>query len=252
MVCPITLVQARHLILGYVARVRQDGAIPTYDTEDLKSTLQRFGRVLGETRRRQRYTAEQLDMLDALGLASSLKEDHHSRFLAYLLSPNEDHAQNNLFFRIFLRQTGLPAWWADVEFDAVVQKQGEESRIDIEVASKEDGSRGFVVHIENKVTASPGVRQIEREGADMERCAIRKRLPAGHAQGFLLMPHATTPAHRWFRWIGWSTIEMCLTEFIRRASANRAKFAAEQYLLCMRKHVPGIKPVVEDEDEAAD
>jgi hypothetical protein len=198
-------------------------------------------------RKRQRTTAEDFDYLAALGVHESLREEHHSRFIAFMLDDRAAHAQGNLFLTIFLADegVGLPSSYANVAYEVRREVQGEEARIDMEVRSKVGGDDGFLIHIENKVKAGLGERQLEREDADIRRRALQARIPLSRVHGLLLDPYEKPTGGTLFKWIGWEVIERCLERFVRavrsepQGRAERAAFAAEQYLCCIRSQVLG-------------
>jgi hypothetical protein len=175
-----------------------------------------------------------------------LSEMHHSRFLAWLLDPSETHAQGTLFFRMFLMRVGLPENYADTEYDVRREQQGEESRIDIAVACRTRGARGFIVYIENKTGARVGPKQIEREARDLLSEARAKEIPRERVHGFLLTPEPERPRSKLFRRIGWDAVERSLEEFINQAEAPRARFAAEQYLWYIGRYLLGTTDKTED------
>jgi hypothetical protein len=248
----LTLAQAKRLIGGFAAREKPQESPDAVSPERL---LAGFRKALVRTREAQRKNADELDLLHVLGIDKELKEAHHSRFLAWLMDPRETHAQGSLFLRIFLEKVGLPEEYADTEYEVRREQQGNESRPDIVVASRERAKRGFVIYIENKVTAGLGPRQIERQAADLRSEARARRIPRGRMHGILLTPEPESPRSKLFRRIGWDTIERCLEEFTNHAQAEapRARYAADQYTRCIRRHKPGAPTVTEEEnDEKAD
>ena len=243
----LTLAQAKRLIGGFAAR---EGPPEAPDVISPERLLAGFGKALVRTREAQRKSADELDLLHALGVVEELKkEKHHSQMLAWLMDPSETHAQGSLFFRIFLEHVGLPKEYAGAEYEVRREQQGEESRMDIVVASRERAKRGFVIHIENKVRAGLGYKQIEREAKDLLGEAKTKDIPRERMHGFLLTPEPERPRSKLFRRIGWDSIERCLEDFIKRAEAPRARYAADQYLRCIRRHVPGSTTEIEEEEE---
>ena len=247
----LTLAQAKRLIGGFTVNDRLLESHAEYSPERV---LDGFRMALTRTRVAQKRVADELDLLHALGVDEELKKErHHSQILAWLMDPSESHAQGSLFLRIFLEKVGLPKEYADAEYEVRREQQGEESRIDIVVASRERAKRGFVIYIENKVAAGLGHKQIEREAADLRSEARDKMVPRERMHGILLTREPERPCSRLFRRIGWDTIELCLEEFINQAEAPRARYAADQYLRCIRRHAPGAPTETEEEtDEKAD
>jgi len=252
----LTQARAKRLIGGFTVKDKLLELHGEYSPERL---LASFRKALVRTGDAQRKSADELDMLNVLGVDMELKEAHHSRFLAWLLEPTETHAQGNLFFRIILGQVGLPGEYADAEYEVEREVQGDESRIDIEIRGKVCGPEGFLMHIENKIGAGLGENQLEREDADLRKRAERIAIPIERTHGLLLKPVEESTKGTLFRWVGWDVIEQCLQRFaeeIHKAPQNRAgraAFAAEQYRRCILRHAPGTSAETEEEnDEQAD
>jgi len=206
--------------------------------EKFENLLTGYEKVFKEYRKKQENTAEELNILDVLDF--TYDELRHSRFLSFLLDPLESHAQGNLFFRVFLEATHLPIEYAQLEYVVKPEVKYNESRIDIEMRSKKGGERGFIIHIENKVGAAPYRDQIERENRDLLRAADAMCIPDERRHGFLLCrekPQDDLLAGTLFKWIGWDKIINCLESFVKGAHAERAKWAAEQYLKCIRDNI---------------
>ncbi|MBM3315724.1 hypothetical protein FJY71_07815, partial [candidate division WOR-3 bacterium] len=203
MVRELALGRTKRLIRGFTS-LEETPEQP--DASSLERLLVDFRKALLRTREAQGRDASELDMLRSLGVEEDLREKHHSKFLAWLLDPDETHEQGTLFFRALLRQVGLPEDYAAAEYDVRREQQGEESRIDVVVASRRRGARGFVIYVENKVTAKLGHRQIEREAQDLIAEAKMKEIPRWRTHGLLLTPEPEQPRSRLFRRIGWDTI----------------------------------------------
>ncbi len=207
-------------------------------TEDKKQLFDKllFGyfATLKQFREKQRTTAEDINILDVLGF--TYDEIRHTRFIAYLFNPLETHAQGNLFFKIFLKEVSLTEEYVENDYEVKTEETSDESKIDIEIISKKLGADGFIIHIENKVSAGVDRKQIEREYRDLEKKANAIRIPESRKHGFLLSvkePEEKIP----FQWIGWHQIAICLETFSKEAKAERAKWAAEQYLECIKKNI---------------
>lgn len=174
----------------------------------------------------------------------------HSKLLAYLFDPLETHAQGNLFFKIFLKEVGLPQEYSEIEYKVKREVAQEESRIDIEIISKKGGENGFIIHIENKVGDPPKKEQIEREYRDLLKKANTMGISENRTYGFLLSikkPEEKIP----FKWIGWDKIAKCLKIFKEEAQAQNVKFIIKQYLECVEKNIikERIKREKEEENE---
>jgi hypothetical protein len=195
-------------------------------------------------RKTQCQTAEDINIFDAFNFIPL--ETQHSKFLIWLFKPLETHAQENLFFKIFLKEVGLPEEYAQIDYKVKPEVKHKESRIDIEIMSKKGGEQGFIIHIENKVGIAPNREQIEKENRDLEKKAKAMRIHENRKHGFLLsvVEFKDIP----FKWIGWDKIVKCLVTFINEAKADRAKWAAEQYLKCIKKNILKVKIKPKEEE----
>ena len=152
---------------------------------------QEFDRVITEAKphvvrieKDQKEQALKFNVFSALGVTR--KEVIQSRFLAYLLDPNEHHCQETLFLNPFLMKIGLPA--ISPEQIKRVQVTTEHSageslgRMDIVLACQPD----WLVVIENKVDAGEADQQLTRYNKWLQkqpRYNLRKLIfltPAGH------------------------------------------------------------------------
>lgn len=211
-------------------------------TSRFQILLEDYVKTLKKLRDSQKQSADEINILDVLGF--TYDEIRHSKFLAYLFDPLETHAQGSLFFEIFLSEINLPFEYTQVEYRVKPEVQYEESRIDIEIISKRGGAQGFIIHIENKVGAMPYREQIVRENRTLQKKADSMDIPNERRHGFLLSPEKPDEdllVRTLFKWIGWDIIAKCLENFINAAQAEKAKWAAEQYLECIRKNIIKIK-----------
>jgi hypothetical protein len=186
---------------------------------------------------RQRAIAREVNILDILGFTHD--EVRHSKFVAWLFDSWETHAQGNLFFRLFLEKVRLPLKYAEIRYDVKTEVTRDESRIDIEIASVNRGSKSFVIHIENKVNAILTDNQISREYADLQRAKLEKGASGSNVHGFVLSidePDISLSKYK-FRWISWKTMAIILNKYIKSAEAERTRWAAQQYLECIEKNV---------------
>lgn len=107
--------------------------------------------------------ALKFNVFSALGVTR--KEVVQSRFLAYLLDPDEHHCQATLFLNAFLTQIGIP------EINAINIEQIKRVRVSTEHSAGENLGRmdivlfcqpNWLIVIENKVDASEADRQLPR------------------------------------------------------------------------------------------
>lgn len=130
--------------------------------------------ALVRQRLRRELTAERFNVFDILWLTAS--ENHHSRFLAFLLDPMAAHDQGARFLRTFVTRLAdlphhghgacdIPVGWAGWSEDdwrrchvRLEDHTGAQGRIDV-VLYLPDGA---VIALENKVHAAEGDRQLAR------------------------------------------------------------------------------------------
>lgn len=130
--------------------------------------LQEVERIITETKPHvarieedQKKQALKFNIFSALGVTR--KEVIQSRFLAYLLDPNEHHCQEGIFLNAFLKKIDLP--------EISTKKQMKKVRVEIEYSAGEDLGRmdiilfckpEWLIVIENKVDAGEGEEQLPR------------------------------------------------------------------------------------------
>lgn len=198
-----------------------------------------------ELRQELRFTAPEINILDILKF--TYDEVRHSKFLGWLLNPEETHSQGNLFFKIFLerfKRFGLSfAYAEDEDYDVELEASEEQSRVDIRVSKKNE----FCICIENKIFSGEGEEQTKREYEDAIRFINQNDIKKENLHCFFLTIDGTKPQEEKFKSIKWSEIAKCIEIFIEKAEAERAKWTAEQYLQSIRKNI--IKR--EDEENGA-
>jgi hypothetical protein len=105
-------------------------------------------------------------------------ENRHSNVLAWMLDHDfirATHSQGAVGFAIFCEKMGLPDSYAqEPDYQVRREVKHERSRIDIEIAC----TGKFIIHIEVKVGAGLGTRQLEREWEDLTDKAVRLGCPA--------------------------------------------------------------------------
>ena len=148
------------------AALRAAGSLDNAASDARKvAALQRFANdspALEKLKELQEESQSQLDLFDVLGVADS--EIHHSRFLAWLLDPQQTHAAGDFFLKSFLYHTcegaeeaGLPHMaspevpktdWSETEVRLEWQN------IDILILNR---AAHFVCAIENKIWSPEGI-----------------------------------------------------------------------------------------------
>lgn len=181
----------------------------------------------------QEQTADDFNLLDVMNLTGS--EIRHSMVLAWLLDHNiaklGTHAQGNLGFRLFLEKCDLPVCYADCKYWVRREVAGDESIVDLEVASRGK----FLIHIENKIWSSEGAAQTDREWYDLCRRAADLSVDLAHMHGLFLTPHGTRAKNPNFRSVTWGRIAELLEEFAERAKPPDVRLFGAHYARVLRR-----------------
>ncbi len=197
-----------------------------------KYLLDGFSEASKKRNESQRTIAEDLNIFEILGFTDD--EVRHSKFLAWLLDHEGTHAQGNLFFRYFLKFAELDVTYADVPYKVKTEVKHEESRIDIEIKSE----KNFLIHIENKVSASEGDMQLLRETKDLERKSSELEVNPKNAHALYLTPEGELPDEAGkFKALSWRRVADAVKVFVSEAKAERAKWVAKQYSHSIKKHI---------------
>ncbi len=197
-----------------------------------KCLLDGFSEARKKRNESQRTKAEDINIFEILGFTDD--EVRHSKFLAWLLDPDETHAQGNLFFKYFLKFAELDVTYADVPYKVKTEVKHEEARIDIEIKSE----KNFLIHIENKVSASEGDEQLQRETRDLERKSRELEVSSENAHALYLIPHGELPDEAGkFKVLYWRKVVDAVRMFEAEAKAERARWVAEQYSYSIKKHI---------------
>ena len=184
----------------------------------------------------QRSTADDFNLLDVLGVAS--RETRHCRVLAWLLDHRRHelgtHAQGPLGFRLFLKAVGLPATYADHDYDVRREVSGDRSRIDVEVSSRGH----FLIHVEAKVFASLGRAQLQRELDDARHRAAVLDVSDPHAVHVLYLTRdGTKPAGldvKDVKAIRWQTVARVAERFGDLSAPPDVRLFANHYAQAVR------------------
>jgi hypothetical protein len=173
-------------------------------------------------------------------------ERFHSKILAWLLDRRIEHgthAQGNLGFRLFLKELGKDLavesnpqiiTYPDEQYWVRCEASGDESRIDIEIAA----SGKFVIHIENKIQAPEGPKQIPRESRDLNERRKDLGVPKENSHAIFLTLDGTAPEDkrfRRFRPVRWGRIAHVFENFEKEAQPNEVKLFARHYAKAVRK-----------------
>ena len=214
-------------------------AVAVVNHQAFRILLAGYSDAVEAYRQKQEEHADDFNLLAVMRLTG--KEIRHSMVLAWLLDHDMrklgTHAQGTLGFRLFLKQFGLPAHYANCKYWVSREERGQDSIIDIEV-----GSRGrFLIHIENKIWASEGADQTDREWADLQRRAkelgIDARADSAPVHAMFLTPHGTKAANRNFVSISWGRVIRVLEAFANQAKPTDVKLFASHYARALRRFI---------------
>jgi hypothetical protein len=191
---------------------------------------------------------EEINICDIFGFV----EVNHSAFLAYLFNRNETHGEGNLFFKIFLKEIGVPEGYA--EEDYIVEREAQldtedkqnnsgkrsknKSRVDIRIYCKGK----FIINIEVKVGSPLNKQQIKAEDEDLESKAKDWNISDKDRFGIfisLLKEDKERFKDCNCNWISveWSTIAECLDEFLNKTKNERIGEIVEEYLKYINENV---------------
>lgn len=156
------------------------------------------GPALVELTELHRKWLAQLDLFHVLGVADS--ELHHSRFLRWLLDPQETHGAGDYFLKSFLFQTcataekaGLPGMVPSDVHSAnwsTTEVRREWQYIDILILNRK---ARFVCAIENKIWASEGIGENQISQLYAYRMALKKMFPEFTRHHVFLSPTGMLP-----------------------------------------------------------
>jgi hypothetical protein len=157
-------------LLDDVTQIRTQAAQTRLERARALMTMPVIREALVRQHLHRELTAERFNIFDILGL----RENHHSRFLAFLLDPTAAHDQGARFLRAFVaRLTNLPCYGqgdaeTTIDWENWSEDDWRRCRVRLENPADEQGridvvlylNNGAVVAIENKVGASEGNNQI--------------------------------------------------------------------------------------------
>ena len=196
-----------------------------------------------QRRKLQATAAADFNLLETLQIAG--EEIRHSMLLAWLLRRDETHAQGNLGFRLFLKEFGLDSGYASEPYWVIREKCGEESRVDVEVATRGK----FIIHIENKIYSDEGENQTTREWKDLQRRARALGVRQANVHGLYLTLDGHAPIFPEFRVISWKQIANVLDDFAEKAKAKQVSLFAAHYADALRRMTFELTQEYEEENE---
>jgi hypothetical protein len=157
-------------------------------------------------------------------------EVRHSRFLAWLLDPESGHGQGSAFLKAFVIACRLDiASEVSGRYRVRTEFAGMESIIDVFVYHPGE----FLIYLENKISASEGPRQIDREFRDMRRLGDTLRVPQARQFAVFLTPDGRCPVSgdstRW-RPVSYGDIAAEFATLLPRITQDKVRFTLEDWL----------------------
>jgi hypothetical protein len=224
-------------ILATAAATSREHAIHSHHS--FESLLASFATALQAYRAGQKLKADDFNILAVLQLTQ--KEIRHSMVLAWMLDHDMSklgtHAQGALGFRMFLRVAGLPESYADHRYWVRREVAGDESVVDLEIASRGN----FLIHIENKIWSAEGQDQTDREWADVRRRSLQLGIDwdkgRGPVHALFLTPRAAKPLNPNFHPIGWGRVVAALDLFAQFAVPHDVKLFARHYARALTRFI---------------
>lgn len=209
------------------------------DKDGFHALLTAYDRALEAYRHKQQDRADDFNILAVMQLTR--KEIRHSMVLAWLLDHDMrrlgTHAQGSLGFLLLLNELGLPMDYAECRYWVRREVAGDESIVDIEIASRGQ----FLIHIENKIWSSEGSDQTYREWADLRRRATAIDIDPDHpnapVHALFLTPHGENPDNPKFRAVAWGRVVRVLEAFAGQAKPPDVKLFASHYARALRRFI---------------
>lgn len=228
------------------------------ETGQLKKVVENLlPAFLGERKKwaeSQRASPDEFNLFEVLNVAGN--EVCHSTLLAWLLDHRIEkgtHAQGNLGFRLFLeefatelrrKKDGDVSRYAGLDYWVDCEVSGNESRVDIEIASQNE----FLIHIENKIHAGEGPDQTNREWRDLQARRKQFGVPEDRCHAVFLSLDGTAAENQHFRAIRWGRIARVLERFADLAEPPEVRLFARHY----SKAIRNLSAMERDEKEADD
>jgi len=117
-------------------------------------------------------------------------EVKHSAILAWMLDSTSGHGQGNLFLNAFLKAACIPFDAGNTRCKVRTEFCVSEAVVDILVYQRNE----LLIYVENKVLASEGDSQIDREFRDMRKMGIGLHVPVSRQYAVFLTPDGWMPS----------------------------------------------------------
>jgi hypothetical protein len=190
--------------------------------------------LLREADPRKRPDFQTINLLDVFGIGR--QEIPHSRFLAWLLDPRENHGLGTAFLDAFLR---LAQKTCGHEFDADLDA--------VEVSRERSTDKGvpditvigtdFLCVVENKVLAAEGLDQTQRYADAAESEASQEGIPPDHLLLVFLSPRGSRPKDCRFHALAYPPLLQLLEGLLSRPVSPIVDMAIRQFVFNLRAGV---------------
>ncbi len=137
-----------------------------------------------------------------------------------------------------------PLSYAEEPYWVACEVSGDESRVDIEIAAREN----FVIHIENKILSVEGPEQTKREWDDLEKRRRELGISESNAHAIFLTLDGSDPKSENFRPVGWHRVAGVLDRFAEQAQAPEVKLFARHYARAIHALAMSSQPVPRTEE----
>ena len=222
---PNAITSLQELLDDYTSVIKKIST-STVTVEQYDALLNEYFSVIKNLRSSQKTTAPEINIFNLAGL--STEEVKHSAILAWLLDPLETHAQENLFFKIFLETLKLPKNYANSTYTVDTEVHHEQGRPDIEVEGDD-----FYILIENKILSKEGDTQLSRYNKITENKQFqnKKTFPV------YLTASGEKPSQKGFMPVSYFQVISMLRRFQKEAKAEKSKWVAEQYIELLQDYI---------------
>jgi hypothetical protein len=214
--------------------------------EDLRKSLETFV-VDNADLERLESLVNQFNIFEAVGVVR--QELRHSDFLAYLLTPQQNHGLRDVLVRKLLQRVvsvaegfQLPVTAIDLDTWNLEQLEVSREWQNIDILLKDEAS-GLVVAIENKIGTSEHSDQLERYWQILQKHFLGKRI-----LGIYLTPDGEKPSHPQFVPIDYGQIAG-LIEGLAESRASGlgmdVRVAMLHYAQMLRRHIVSESEIAE-------
>ncbi len=175
-----------------------------------------------------------INLLSVFGI--SRKESAHSRFLGWLLNPEETHGLGDLFLRKFLeiaqKACGKAFDFSTSDVTIYLERSGEQGTPDITIRGCD-----FECVVENKVMAAEGQDQTKRYASDAEKRIQNGNITADRLLLVFLTPDGHDPKDTRFKPMSYPELLGLLCDILETPMQEETRSVIEQFVFNLRLNV---------------